>query len=377
MRLKLRELQQIVNQTLSEEKAVDVLREEISRVLGPSVLTNVRLEELAEGANDRIDVMERTGKAGRLDFKPSVLLKFANSTNTEVRRLVARLLPENFLSRFKDDRDPSVRHAAAKRLPLNIVKEMFRRHPGDDELKTIFRQRLNEAGLPQPKPQDPHLHMYDRKLGDSVKQSQGPELSDQWYSSLAHKAILDYNHNMEGKWDEAWAQRYCASMKATSGVDVDPLRLWEEIQAQLKDRDDRTLERYGLKEVARRLREGISEEIEAYTESKDPVQDLLESNLSQVDYVRKAKSVFSIRESSMPPSLKKYRMSEGLGGEIMIPCTGRAPGNRALTHRDERALDAYVKSWNGQQAMRGEPIRINWSPSPTSLGAISFNVELK
>lgn len=377
MRLKLRELQQIVNQTLSEEKAVDVLREEISRVLGPAVVTNVRLEELAESANDRIDVMERTGKSGHLDFKPSILLKFANNQNAEVRRLAARLLPEQFLERFKNDKDISVRHTVAKRLPLQIVKEMFQKTPGDDELNYIFQQRISEAGIPQPKKQDPHLHMHVKKLGDAVKQQHGPELSDQWYATTAQKAMMDYNHNMEGKWDEAWVYRYCASVKATSGVEIDANKLWSAIQDRLKEKDDLVLARFGLKEVAQRLREGISEEIHTYVESKDAVQELLEANLSHAEYVKKAQVIFCVKESIMPASLRKYRMAEGYNGDVMIPCIGKTPGSRALTHLDEIALDIYVKNWNGQQTMRGEPIKINWSPSPSNQGAVSFNVELK
>jgi hypothetical protein len=374
MRLKLRELQKVVNQTLMEERTVDALRKEVSRVLGPSIFTDVKLEALAESVNDRIDVLERTGRGSQVNFKPALLLKFADNQNAEVRRMVARVIPEQFLSKFRSDRDPAVRHAAARRLPLQVIKEMMKRTPNDDELRQIYREKMIvESGIPTPLVLDEPFDMYGKKLGDAVKQPAGPELSDQWYSMTAHKAISDYNHNIEGQWDEHWAHRFCASIKATSGVEVDGKKLWNEIQKQLKDRDDRTLERYSLKEVARRLRESFDD----VQETVDPVESLASSNLSGSEFLREAARVFSIRESTMPRALHKYRFVEGKTFELKIPCTGKIPGRRNITSLDERVLDTYVKRWNDAQTQAGEPVRIDWAPNPNAMGSISFNVELK
>ena len=375
MRLKLKELKQVVDNTLAEEKSVDALREEISRVLGPSVDTDVKLKRLAEGANDRIDVLERTGRAGRLDFKPAVLLKFANNTDPEVRRFVARVLPENFIAKFKLDTEPAVRHAVARRLPLAVVKEMLNRNISDDELRAIYREKkLQESAETELKNTQKHYATLN-----AAAQQNDDELSDQWYTSAAHKAISDYNHNLEGQWDEPWVHRYCASLRTTSNIHVDELKLWKEIQKQLKDRDDRTLERYSLKEVAKRLRENFDHDdpTVVYTEAIDPVKKLLESDLSSTEFVRQAKQIFNIRESIMPSSLRKYMVSEGRTSEIMIPCLGKVPGRRSVTRLDERALDSFVKRWNDVQHQHGEPIRINWAHNPSGPGMITFNVELK
>jgi hypothetical protein len=378
MRLKLRELQEVVNKTLMEERDVDALREEVSNVLGPSVVTDVKLEALAEGVNDRIDVLERTGRANRIAFKPALMLKFADSQSAEVRRMAARTLPEQFLSRFKLDRDPAVRHAVARRTSLSIVKEMARRSPNDDELQQIYRERLvAESGVPTPKIADEPFDMYGKKLGAAVKQPAGPELSDQWYSMMAHKAISDYHHNIEGMWDEAWAHRICASMKATSGVDVDQKKLWDEIQRQLTDRDDRTLERYSLKEVARRLYESAGDEAEIWQESIDPVEELMGSSLSTSEFLREAAVIFNIQEATIPRSLQKYRFSEGHRLAMKVPCKARVPGGRGVTSLVERALDMYTKRWNEAQAQSDEPIRINWSLNPSAVGVITFKMELK
>ena len=85
------ELKKVLKQTLAEEKAVEVLREEVTHNLGPSVVTDVKLERLAENVNDRIDVLERTGRGDNLNFRPSTVLRFAEHKNPEVRRLAARL----------------------------------------------------------------------------------------------------------------------------------------------------------------------------------------------------------------------------------------------------------------------------------------------
>jgi hypothetical protein len=360
-----KELKKVLNQTLAEERALDVLREETTRNLGPSVITEVKLDQLAENINDRMDVLERTGRELRQGFRPATLLRFANNPNPEVRRLVVRLLPEKFARNFITDRDPYVRHAAAKRVPLSLVKEMLRRSPGDDELHVIYRsRRLGEAA---------EVSIGERLKGN-VKVPNSPELSDFTYQLLAQKAISDYNSNIEGQWDEPFVVRYCASVKATTGIQYEPARLWKAIQQRLTDRDDRVLERNSLKES--RVSYNELGEDDAY-EQVDPVTELVESNISSHEYVTRANRLFSIRESIMPAGLRKYRMTEGLSGDIMIPCTGKLPFGMGMTPKTERALDMYVNKWNDVQSRRGEPVRIGWTPNTMSIGSFSFNVELK
>ena len=372
MRLKLKDLKQIVDNTLAEEKTTSLLREEVSRVLGPSVITNVKLKRLAEEANDRLDVLERTGRTGRLDFKPSVMLSFAKSSEPEVRRLAARVLPEQYISQFRFDKDPAVRHAAAKRLPLPVLKEMVSKSSSDDELHTIYQMRLHEDGIPDPKRSETNKEKYFQNLKDVSKRQIDMDLSDGWYTSTALKAIRDYQRNIEGQWDEAWVNRYCSSLRSPNGVEVDPVKLWKEIQRQLKTHDDFIMQKFSLKEVATALRDS-----EPYVESVDPVAELLESNACNSEYVERAKQIFSIRESFVPPGIKKYLSNVGVMTETKIPCIGKVPHRAEISRLDERALDTFVKKWNDVQAQRGEPIRISWSPSPSAMGAITFNAELK
>jgi hypothetical protein len=377
MHLKLKELANVAKKTITEEKITNALRKEVARVLGPSVLTDVRLERMAECANDRIDVLERTRRADDFDFRPSIVSKFMNNPSAEVRRFVARVLPEQYVARMWHDHDLSVRHAVARRLPLTKVQEMVSRDPGDDELRVIMRnKRIQEAGITLPKVEDEPFDMYgEDRLGDAVKQGEEPEMSDQYYATLAHRLISDYSGNMEGQWEEIVAHRYCVSVKMTSGVEIDEKKLYDEIIKQLTEKDDRTLERYALKETVELLREGVEPEI--FVEDVDPVQELLSSQCSAAEYVAKANEVFHVREAAIPNSLRKYRVTEGCTGDFMVPVLAVVPGTRTISTLDEQALDRYVRSWNDKQAGHGEPIRIDWAPNPCNVGTISFKAELK
>ena len=62
--------------------------------------------------------------------------------------------------------------------------------------------------------------------------------------------------------------------------------------------------------------------------------------------------------------------------ETLVPVKGKIPGGK-ITHLVEKALDGYISNWNGQQAMKGEPYRLSWSPNPMDAGSVGFHVELK
>ena len=379
MRLKLGQLQKIVDNTIAEEKSTDDLREEISRVLGPSVVTNVKLDQLAEGANYRIGVLERTGRENHFKFNDKVMLKFLNSKCTEARLLTARTLSENIVCKMVNDSDMSVRHIVARRSPVSVIKEMIKRSPNDDELRVIYREkRLEEAGgIPTPKssPMASDVTLKAKRLGDTVKQQNVPEISKQWYETAAYNFIKDYGNNIEGQWQAPLVHRYCSSLRVTSKVNVDEKKLLAAIEKQLKQKDDDALKKYSLKETINYLNNDV-EELPVFVEAVNPVKDLLQTTLSPTEYVKQAMTVFNIRESIMPASLRKYRISEGHNGVIMIPCNGSSPSSR-VSVLDERALDKFVKNWNSIQEMAGEPICIDWTHNPTSLNGISFNVELK
>lgn len=383
MRLKLGTLQKVVNATLIENKATDSLREEVSRVLGPSVVTNVKLDRLAEEANYRIDVLDRTGRSEIYsNFRPEVMVKFMNSSSVEARKLAAKVLPESYLYKMSSDPALDVRHVVARRLPVELVREMLKKTPYDDELRFIIKEKKSTTGIktPEKKPMAHDPVDGKERLGKTVKQDPGIDLSDSWYNTLASKFIKDYGGNMEGQWQAPLAYRYCSSVKASTGVEIDEKKLLDAITKQLEEKDDRTLERFSLKEVAQNLLSEVSEEdleLPLIDESVDnPVEALLHANCSSSEYVERANELFNIKESIMPRSLRKYRLSEGIRGDLLVPCVGRVPG-KYVDSIDESALDLYVEHWNSIQSSNGELVRIEWSHNPATQNGVSFNVELK
>jgi hypothetical protein len=187
MSLRLKELQKVANNVMKRERSLEILQEELKKALGPTLPLSRDLNRLAESANERLDVMEATGKSrGRVGT--SLLLKFADSDSPQVRRLVARLLPENFLKVFTKDADPNVRSAVAHRLPRNLLNEMRRNFPHDEGLKEIFRSRyLHEAGLPNAVAIEDEFDMYGEEPLKDVFSTEVEELSDAWYENAASK----------------------------------------------------------------------------------------------------------------------------------------------------------------------------------------------
>lgn len=382
MNLKLKELSQVAKKTIKEEQTYNRLREELFKVFGPPVMVSKNCVKVAQAANEQIDLFEATGRyIPRAEIKISVLMEAARSDSSTVRKLVARLLPERMIVNLTSDKSSEVRCAAAKRLPLSLVKEAVKKYPTDDQLKSIARQKkLNEAGLPDPKPVTDEFDVYgEEPLGDAVKQRTIDDLSDDWYMRLAEKICSDYGSNLEGQWEETIATRIVSSNLATNGIRLDRDKLLKCIYDCIEEREDRVMEEGSLKSLARRLMKEsfLDNPVMPILDEKrhDPVADLLESNLSLGSYIETAENVFFIRKSTVPAGIKKYRMGEGTHKETFIPVNGKFP--RGIDSVTEAALDRYVESWNRKQELSGEPFKISWGFHPSLPSGISFNVVLK
>lgn len=386
MRLRLEELQKVVKRALDEERAVEALRAEVNRVLGPAVIAEGKVEQVAEAANNRIDVLERTGRASRLSFKPSVMSRFLDHTHPEVRKFAARVVPEKFLGRMVNDNNHAVRAAVARRLPLRAVSEMLKKFPKDDEVRVIYRQkRIAEAGIKQPTVEPIAKDPVEDKerLGDSVKQDEGSELSELWYREKALRFLSDYGTNIEDNWEELLARRYAASVKATAGVEIDESKLLKAIKEVLKEREDRALERTALKETVAWLRSQEERELlqeaamPVISEDVDEVRELLEGNLTPTTYLSQASQLFRIQEATIPAGIRKHRLGERNARQASAPVIGYLPHRGAFRAVDERALDQYCKHWNDRQELQGEPLKLEWSNHPEAINKISFNVVLR
>lgn len=384
MRLKLNELQKLVNKAMNEEKAATALKAEIARVLGPAVITEGKLSDVVAAANDRLDVLERTGRTTRLVWEGKVAAGWMDHEDPEIRKFAARICPEQFLGKMANDRNPGVRAAVAGRLSLNAIKEMIRRFPKDDQLRSIFRQKrqLSEAGLPKPEEQPLGHDPVDGKerLGDAVRTLEVPDLSEAWYHEAAMRLMHDYGQNLEYAWEAVAVRRYAQSTKALSGVVIDEKKLLKNVKDLIKEKEDRAMERNALKETLDWLESMDRNELLAEgiaPEETDPVYELVEGNLTGEQLIQSMSKLFNIQEGMLPMGIRKYRLGEGSARQTLVPVVGTLPHKHGFRAVDEKALDAFCEAWTKRQQMAGEPLRLEWTNHPTDCNKVGFTCILK
>lgn len=382
MNLELKQLQYVVTGVMKEEKAMKVLVSELKKNLGMGIMVSNNLKEIALAANEQIDIMEASGhRIDRSKFKVSVLLEAANSSIPSVRKLAARLLPAKFGSKLVLDPVSSVRCSAAKNAPSKLVIEAVKKYPRDYQLQAIAKDLLKEAGLPKPTPAKDEFDMYGKApLGSVVKshpQHEGDDFPETWYIRIAKKICNDYGGNLERNWEEVAATNFCSHYYSTSKVIIDRDKLLEAIYDCIEERENQVVkEGHGANIIAHLDKELLQEAFMPIIEEKyDPIAELLESRMTSVDYVTKAEKLFNVRKSIVPPGIKKYCVNEGRNTEISIPVKGQVPGG--FNSRSELALDRYVEAWNKQQALRGEPYQLSWTPHPASIDMVGFHLQLK
>lgn len=374
MGLKLNELQKVVKNVVKNERNIDVLRGEIVRTLGHTILVSRGLERMAESANECLDILEATDKSYER-IRPALLLKFIDSSSPEVRKLVARLLPESFLKPLMKDSDPAVRATVANRLPAHLVNEMTRRFPKDDTLRQISKaKKLLEAGLPTPEIEDEEFDMYGLEpIGDVFGDVDYPDLTDAWYSTLALKILNMYGRNIEEQWEEATVHQYVDSM-ASMGVEVDRQRLLDTVYDLLEQRAEAVLEENSLASIAARLRLEETVVMPVISESVDPVQQLVESRGSSSDYIKKFEKLFSVKYATSKNPVAVI-MAEG-APHVIHPVSAQL-SNKSIGNVDEKAVDAYVNAWNSKSKMKGENYyKLAWMHGDVN-GFVNFRLELK
>jgi len=373
MGLKLNELQKVVRNVVKKERNVDTLRGEIVKTLGPTIVVSRGLERMAESANERLDILEAMDRPYQ-PIRPALLLKFIDSDSPDVRKLVARLLPESFLKVFMKDSDPAVRAVTARRLPGHLVSEMVRRFPKDDTLRDIARtKRLTEAGLPDPEIEDEEFDMYGMEpIGDVFGDIDYPDLTDAWYDTTALKILNTYGRNIEEQWEEATVHRYVDSV-ASMGIEVDRQKLLDAVYDHLEKRADAVLEESSLASIAARLRLDAAEVMPIVSETIDPVQALLVNRHSFGEYIKKFEEVFSVKFTTSINPASKVMMESPTRVKHPTSATTTVATIRSI---DEQAIDAYVKAWNVKNHVKGETYyRLTWSPADDRL--VNFHLELK
>ena len=395
MRLNLGELQAVVKRTLDEERAADALKQEIKRVLGPAVITEGKLEEVAASANAWLDVLDRTGRSSGLDFTPLVTTGFLDHRHPAVREFAARVVPEKFLGKLTKDPESRVRHIVASRVPVQTVKEMLKVFKNDDELRMIYKRRSKklheDTGIAKPKVQpmghDPGIEgRLSKPMGKSGKQAPVPELTEAWYKQMAWRLLKEYGRNIEYAWEELAVRRLVSSVRATSLVEVDAAKLLKCVKDLIKEKEDLAMERNALRETlawldkqaeAEKLDEALNESaLPELKEVDDPVRTLVESGATPEQYLERAKTLFRIQEGQLPMAIRKYRLGEGNTKVTVMPVVGWLPHGGSFRAVDERALDTFCEHWNKRQASAGEPIRLKWFSHPTDISKVGFTVTL-
>lgn len=358
MQLKLEKLQKIANDVLREEKKLEALKKELTRSIGPVVVTNYGLKVMAETANDHLDVILMSGKIpGPINI--SVLEKFITSNEPAARRLVARLLPESFVRRMMHDSDEYVRHVVAERLSSYDVKLMLKKHPNDDHLVSIYgKKKLQEAGIANPVISDEEFDVNgDVPLSTFNASEDHPGMTDSWYDSLARDFIKNYGLNLENNWEEKSVKSYCNSMKS-QGVEVDSEKLIKTIYDYLDQRDENML----LTTVSNlRKSQDIDEVfIPVISNEVDQVKKLMQENATGQSYIHSFEELFQVKKEHVENPGKKAGIYESYS-RITVPSTGILPSGK-IREVDERALDKYVKCWNSQRRIRNQPYQISWCP---------------
>lgn len=375
MHLKLEKLQTIVKKAIKDEKRGGLLKEEITRVIGPVVVTTADLKLMAETANKHLDVLEKSGK--RISpAKTSILLKFIDSSEPEVRRLIARLLPENFAKRLMFDANRSVRLAVAERLTSGLISEMVKKWPNDDQLVSAYKQKkLDEQGLPSPKLHDEEFDVNgEEPLGDTARYEDHPGLTDAWYDSLARKLVSQCGSTIESNWEEKLVDNYVNGHKSF-GYEIDSQKLLDAVYDHLSSRDKKSLQENTLQKIVANLREEdvLSMDVmPIITESIDMVDTLVKSKLSPAEYIQEFENVFSVIKSAVPNVGKKQGINENFA-RVIIPSKAVLPVG-SFRSIDEKAIDLYVDSWNRQRQLRNQPYRLSWSPNGTN--KVSFHLGL-
>ena len=147
MNLKLADLRSEAKKTIKQEKIRLAIREELFRVFGPPIMVSGNLLDVIKATNEYLDLCEASGKDTRYPVKTNVLLEISKSKSSHARKLAVRLLPERIAVKFINDSEPSVRYSAAKRLSFQQIKEALKRHPGDDQLRSIMKLKKIKLNL--------------------------------------------------------------------------------------------------------------------------------------------------------------------------------------------------------------------------------------
>jgi hypothetical protein len=367
MKLKVQQLKAVVERALEDERLTSLVKEEVSKI-APRILTeDRRLGDICEDLVHEVDVARHSNQnVDRL--KTSTVLRLVESKDANARLLAAMWLPQNQLHKLMNDPDDRVTYEVAERISLRELNGMLKRRPDDDQLELIYNRRLSEAE--EREGVMPAL----KKLGSTVKQNKTPTLSDFWYDEMAEKIIASLGGNIYHNGIKLLAQRYAATMKQSSGVEVDVNKLYDSIDELISTTEDGYIAKSPLKESIDHVNRSmlLEEEFFVYGD-QDAVEELVESKLSISEYIEKFENVFGVTYGAPPKNIRRGVMAEGLDvSRSSFPTHAEVPHSDVIRSIDEKALSKYVECWNRKSKNEGSKFRIDW----TYDGTIGFEVSI-
>lgn len=380
--LSIKQLRNVARVAVAEADSNKTLCLELARALGPCIVVEGnKFLDVIDDANYRLDVLARTGRLSDVKIDQQTLQEAACHREPSVRLIAARMLDHRQLTALSRDKVSEVRHMALSRAPLPKLMEAARRDRDDDVLHDILQIRLTEAGIKTPAEQDKFLSIYDEKLGDAAKQDPGPELSDAWYESLAQDFVRSHGRRLEEDWEEIVVRQYCLADRSMGRRSIDGDKLLKAIKDRLEDRDDRFMKKTELEETLDWLkRQADDSMLFEMTSRSEPAADAVDTFVSmgmrQPNLLGEAEVLFSIKKAVVPAAIRKHRLGESNALQVKVPVVATLPHRGEMRHVDERALDMYCEAWTRQQALVGEPLRLEWH-SGSELGRVSFVVSLK
>lgn len=353
-----------------DQKNVDSFKSEIKRIFGDAIDVDRPLSKLMREVLDMSDDPRHSIEFSGV--KPSVSISLMESARPEFRIFAARVAPVRFVDKLASDPSVDVRHEVAKRVSVRVLDGMIKRWPRDDQLREVARKRglliveLKKSGG------------YE-KVGDPMKQWEGPKLSDVWYEQQAENLMKKFMNNIEYMWEETAVRQFANAMRATNGTEVDEKKLYDVLKKKIYDReterlealDDEPLREQPLKETIEWLKLGGHRSliVPVIEHVEDPVLTLLEKRVSNRQYVREFESLFEVKTSPVPSALRKYGIDE-----MTVPVKATVPNRKPIGVVEEKALDKYVSCWNSCQST--EPIKLSWDPSTFDCD-VSFRAVLR
>lgn len=311
MQLKLEKLERIAKETMNEKSINDKLRLTLIEMFGLTI-SNKNIQEMVNDANWRLSIELLNSKSPKFSVDKSLLKSLSESKNASYRKFAMYLLPENKLNEcVLNESDLEVLTVIAKRSELSVAKKIV--ESTSDELISIIVE--NRMLFEEDKKEEKKEY---KKLGDSVKQKNIPELSDQWYATVAKQLLSDYGKDIESGWEVKVVKNYVLSNKSV-GYLVDQEKLAKALKDLIEEKEDKILEQDALKESIQKLlcldsdvliesNHNVVKYEECLTEEKiyadvDKFNSLNESRTTK-DYIESFQNLFEVKLNSSKLPIK-------------------------------------------------------------------------